>query len=247
MPFGIGTAVRRIMERAIAATANGRLAFLDTASFPWTADLEADTAAIRAELDDLLRDLGGIPNFQDVSEDQAGLTRGDEWKSYFFYAFGHRAEENCARCPRTAELLQRIPGMTTAMFSILAPGKHIPPHRGYYKGLLRYHLGVLIPGPPGACRIRVGTEVRAWEEGKSLVFDDTHEHEVWSDADRHRVVLFADFIRPLPFPLNVVNRLMLWALSKKASVRKGIERIRHPDMLEVARAAAEIRSRGVAR
>ena len=35
------------------------------------------------------------------------------------------------------------------MFSILAPGKRIPPHDGPYKGVLRYHLGLDGPGRTG--------------------------------------------------------------------------------------------------
>ena len=57
-----------------------------------------------------------------------------------------KAEENCARCPETVRVLKSIPGMKSAMFSILAPRKHIPEHRGMYKGVLRYHLGLIVPG-----------------------------------------------------------------------------------------------------
>ena len=60
---------------------------------------------------------------------------------------------------------------------MLSPGKHIPAHRGPYKGVLRYHLGLKIPEPREGCRIRVGEEVRHWEEGASLLFDDTEQME----------------------------------------------------------------------
>jgi beta-hydroxylase len=95
------------------------------------------------------------------------------------------------------------------MFSILSPGKHIPPHGGPYKGVLRYHLGLIVPGVPGSCRIRVGNDVRPWAEGKSLVFDDTFEHEAWNDSDGTRVVLFVDFKRPLEGVARVFNNVVL--------------------------------------
>jgi len=95
-------------------------------------------------------------------------------------------------------VLQKIPGMKSAMFSILAPRKHIPEHRGLWKGVLRYHLGLIIPEPVGSSRIRVGKDVRFWEEGKSMIFDDSHPHEVWNDCDSQRIVLFVDVERPLP-------------------------------------------------
>ena len=63
-----------------------------------------------------------------------------------------------------------------------------------YKGVLRYHLGLIVPGSEGSCRIRVGNDVRCWKEGKSLIFDDSHPHEVWNDCDSYRVVLFVDFV-----------------------------------------------------
>ena len=103
-------------------------------------------------------------------------------------------------CPRTAALMREIPGMTTAMFSILSPRKHILDHRGPYKGVLRYHLGLIVPRDAEACRIRVGEDIRHWEEGKSMIFDDTFNHEVWNDTDETRVVLFVDVLRPLPVP-----------------------------------------------
>ena len=112
-------------------------------------------------------------------------------------------------CPRTAELVQQIPGMVTAMFSILSPHKHILAHRGPYKGVLRYHLGLIVPSDKEACRIRVGDEIRHWEEGKSMVFDDTYEHEVWNDTDELRAVLFLDVLRPLPRAEAAINRAIV--------------------------------------
>lgn len=54
---------------------------------------------------------------------------------------------NCARCPRTMELLRKVPGAKTAFFSILSPHMHIPAHCGPYKGVIRCHLGLIVPNP----------------------------------------------------------------------------------------------------
>jgi ornithine lipid ester-linked acyl 2-hydroxylase len=102
--------------------------------------------------------------------------------------------------------------MTTAMISILSPRKHILDHRGPYKGVLRYHLGLVVPEDAEACRIRVGEDLRHWEEGKSMIFDDTFNHEVWNDTDETRVVLFVDVLRPLPFPESAINRAIIKAI-----------------------------------
>jgi beta-hydroxylase len=105
--------------------------------------------------------------------------------------------------------MEQIPGMKTAMFSILSPRKHILDHRGPYKGVLRYHLGLIVPADAEACRIRVGEDIRHWEEGKSMIFDDTFNHEVWNDTDQRRVVLFVDVLRPLPSPYAAINSLIV--------------------------------------
>jgi hypothetical protein len=80
---------------------------------------------------------------------------------FVLYGYGYWVKQNCARCPETARLLRKIPGLTMAFFSVLAPKAHIRPHRGPYKGLLRYHLGLMIPHPSSSCRIQVGDEVRS--------------------------------------------------------------------------------------
>jgi beta-hydroxylase len=56
--------------------------------------------------------------------------------------------------------------------------------------------------------MRVSDQVTSWEEGRLLVFDETHEHEVWNDTDQNRVVLLFYVVRPLPLPLAVLNRLV---------------------------------------
>jgi aspartyl/asparaginyl beta-hydroxylase (cupin superfamily) len=187
--------------------------FLDPADFSWTRRLEQGWPTIRKELDDVMRHRNSLPNFQDLSPDQRALSQDDGWKTYFFYAYGLKAWRNCRRCPETTRLLKQVPGMKTAFFSILAPGKHLPPHRGPFKGVLRYHLGLIIPQPELSCGIRVDEETRHWEEGKSLIFDDTYMHEAWNDTSRDRVVLFMDFVRPLRFPASLVNWILLKAIA----------------------------------
>ena len=186
----------------------GDSVFFTPEQFPWVQELEANWMVIRQELKEVLRDVDELPNFQDISKRQSRIANDNLWKTYFFYAFGFKATKNCDRCPKTTKLLERIPGMKVAFFSILAPGKHIPEHRGKHKGIIRYHLGIMVPEPKSDCRIRVADQIAYWEEGKSLIFDDTFYHEVWNDTNGYRVVLFLDIARPLCFPMSVVNWLV---------------------------------------
>jgi aspartyl/asparaginyl beta-hydroxylase (cupin superfamily) len=109
--------------------------------------------------------------------------------------------------------VRHIPGLKTAMFSIFEPGKHLPAHRGPYNGVLRLHLGLIVPdAEPDKIAIRVDRQVCRWQEGKVLIFDDAYEHEAWNHSSETRVVLFVDFVKPLRFPARLVN----WALMNLA-------------------------------
>ena len=190
----------------------GDATFFPAELFPWIEHVERNWTTIRDELETVLEDHEALANFQDISKDQVEITDDDRWKTFFLYGYGFEAELGVEMCPRTAALMREIPGMTTAMFSILSPRKHILDHRGPYKGVLRYHLGLIVPEDAQACRIRVGEDVRHWEQGKSLIFDDTFNHEVWNDTDETRVVLFVDVLRPLPSPESTINRLIVKAI-----------------------------------
>lgn len=187
---------------------------LDPATFGWVAGLEAEWKTIRAELDDVLSYRDQLPNFQDISVDQASITDDDGWKTFFFLGYGFRSDANCARCPQTAALIDAIPGVTTAFFSILSPHKRIPEHRGPWRGVLRYHLALQVPNPADQCGISVGGEVAHWEEGRSLLFDDGYDHHAWNDTDGVRVVLFVDVLRPLRPPAQQINRALIAAIGR---------------------------------
>ena len=193
--------------------------FLPVGTFDWIPGLEAEWKTIRAELDEVLTYRDQLPNFQDISVDQASITADDGWKTFFFFAYGFRSEANCARCPATTALLDAIPGVTTAFFSILSPGKHIGEHRGPWRGVLRYHLALKVPEPADAAGISVGGEVAHWEEGRSLLFDDGYDHFAWNDTDGVRVVLFVDVLRPLRAPADQLNRALIWTIGRSPYIQ----------------------------
>jgi aspartyl/asparaginyl beta-hydroxylase (cupin superfamily) len=197
------------MERAYArSSVQGELPIHDNAGFPWAGELERATPAIQRELAGVLARREPIPPFQEISPEQGAISQDDRWRTYVLYAYGVRANRNCRECPETAAAVARIPGMKTALFSILSAHKHIPAHRGPYKGLLRCHLGLSVPEPE-ACRIRVGSHFAGWREGRALIFDDTFEHEVWNEGGAPRAVLFIDFMRPMRAPMSWVNSAVL--------------------------------------
>lgn len=222
VPSSVGSRAQSVFDRLVMRTPSGQMEFFDVEDFPWVAGIESRADEIRAELDSLLAEVSSLPNFQDIQEEQRSLTADNLWKVFLFYAYGMRDDANCQRCPRTAEAVESIPGMTTAMFSILLPGKHIPPHVGPWKGVLRYHLALRTPSDESATRIRVGNSVKQWSDGKSLIFDDTFEHEVWNDSDEIRVVLFVDVIRDLPWWLSGVNRAFIGLIRSSPFIKRAL-------------------------
>ena len=202
--------LQNLLESGVAAVSpQGDPAIYESRQFPWAAEVEAGWREIRAELDQVMKFRDEIPSFHEILKEVSTITTDASWKTYFLAGIGMDCTGNAKRCPRTMELLRKIPGMKTAFFSILSPGKHIPAHRGAYNGILRFHLGLLVPEPREKCRIRIGNEYRSWSEGQSLIFDDTFNHEVWNDTTGYRVVLFVDFARPLWFPFHQLNTAIL--------------------------------------
>jgi beta-hydroxylase len=206
---------------------DGRKVFWDPDHFPFTKDLEADWHLIREECETVLTQQS-VPNIQDIFEEQAAITEGENWKSFMFRLYGYDFESNRTLCPETSRLLKKIPGMSSAMFSILAPGKRLLPHKGPYAGVIRYHLGLLIPDDPAACSITVNGIRKHWYPGKSMIFDDSFLHEARNDSGQIRVILFVDMIRELPFPLHSLNQAILRLIARSPfiqNVLKESERI----------------------
>ncbi|MFC0217798.1 aspartyl/asparaginyl beta-hydroxylase domain-containing protein [Pseudochelatococcus lubricantis] len=195
----------------------------DNATFPWVADIEREWHLIRHELDAVLERQSELPSFQDISADVKTISTDSRWKTFFLTGYGLKSEQNIAACPQTWRIVQKIPGLKTAMFSIFEPGKHLPPHRGPYNGVLRLHLGLIVPEPRDKLAIRVDDQVLHWEEGKALVFDDAYKHEAWNHTDRTRVVLFVDFVKPLRFPASLINWLLLNVAVFTPFIREGLD------------------------
>jgi beta-hydroxylase len=181
----------------------------DPRHFPWVQAVEADWQKVRAELDHVMQYRDAMPSFQDIVKEVGTIQQDDQWKTFFLKGVGMDCEENARRCPETMQVLNKIPGCTTGFFSILSPHKHIPHHRGPWAGVLRLHMGLIVPEPAHLCRIRIADQIHAWSEGKCLIFDDTYNHEVWNDTDGYRVVLFVDFERPLHWPMNLINHWLM--------------------------------------
>jgi ornithine lipid ester-linked acyl 2-hydroxylase len=230
-PFNRPSPVTRAFMRAVAAVERLNLKYskvgnppiYDNAVFPWIAAVERDWRAIRAELDHVLTRKNELPGFHELATDVSVISRDRGWKTFLLCGYGFRSANNIKLCPQTWAACQKIPGLITAMFSILEPGKHLPPHRGPYNGVLRLHLGMIVPEPREQLGIRVEKDVYRWNEGEAVVFDDAYEHEAWNKTPQTRVVLFVDFVKPLRFPANFLNWLLLHLAVFTPFIREGLD------------------------
>ncbi len=238
---GIKDSVNRIFQRAEDRGWYPRLPAFShdyLKDYPALRLLEEGYSDVRAECLVLLEYKAKLT---DVEQLGGSYTRGGihsaRWKSFMFKS-GRFIEENCRRAPRTAALLREIPGLYTAFFSILDPHQEIKPHRGYYKGFVRYHLGVIVPrdNADETCWLRVNADrednhtgpleaVRRgeryyWREGKGVIFDDTYLHDAANESDEVRVVLWLDLRRRMPVWLQAFNRLCLWIAHQEPSIAK---------------------------
>lgn len=179
--------------------------FFDRRLFPWMAAIEAETPVIRGELATLLAENapGVLPYVAMEPGTPANkwspLDHKLDWGAFHLWRNGVRDDAACARCQRTAALVEalplaRIPGRApTVFFSLLQPGTRLPAHTGVSNVRAIIHLPLIVP--PG-CGFRVGGETREWRPGRAWAFDDTIEHEAWNSSDELRAILIFDVWNP---------------------------------------------------
>ncbi len=201
-----------------------QIQFYETEAFDWVPAIEAAWRPIRAEIEAALA--VGTQGFRPYIQTEANRTRLDlnplldsaDWSTLFLCENSNRDEETIARFPETWAAVQAAPlpqipkSSPTVMFSLLRAGARINPHTGVHNARLTCHLPLIVPPD---CGFRVGNEVRQWEEGKLLIFDDTIEHEAWNGSAQDRVVLIFDIWRP---ELSAQERRELTALFQGAPV-----------------------------
>lgn len=236
--------VNAVFARAEARGRFRRLPAFDTdyhRDYPELALLEREYPAIRdealglLEIKDRITDLSAL-----VGTYTAGGIHTVQWKSFVLKS-RYFVPENCARAPVTTALLRQIPYAETAFFSILDPHQHIKPHWGYWKGFVRYHLGLLVPNDNanGECWLRVNARPEDnargdrdliengdkyyWRNGRGVIFDDTFLHDAENRSGQIRVVLFLDLRRRMPWYLSALNRTSLLLAQLDPQVR-GIRR-----------------------
>jgi aspartate beta-hydroxylase/beta-hydroxylase len=211
----MGWLLLRGLDRAYLRAVGGdrRPVFFDVErTHPELRAIDANYDAIRMELLAILPSKDSFPRYHEVDPNQVDISapgRGS-WRTFFVRLFGSGNRlPTCKLCPRTTEIVDRVPHLLQAFFSILDPGKSVPAHDGPHHYYLRYHTAFVVPreNPP---KIRIKDQVYCWKERESVLFDDSWNHEVYNQSDSVRVVLITDFIRPKPWYLCALTHFALW-------------------------------------
>jgi aspartyl/asparaginyl beta-hydroxylase (cupin superfamily) len=196
---------------------NRPVSFDVTKTYPPLDELTRRCSDIRAEVEAILPHKDRIPRYHEVDTNQKYISSQVDperaWRTYMFNSVMRRNESNSSRCPVTDRLLAKVPNVVNAFFSILEPGKSIPGHNGAYRGILRYHLALVVPevDPP---HMQVKDEIHQWKEGVAYFFDDSWKHEVTNHSPGIRVVLIVDVLRPLPLLPHALNAAAIWWMGR---------------------------------
>ena len=112
------------------------------------------------------------------------------------------------------------------MFSVLHSGKVLPEHCGPYKGVVRYHLGLITPKDNTHCLLTVNGIKYRWKEGEDIMFDDTFPHSVINRSDESRVILFLDIKKKFNnLFLDSLNTILLYLSKFNETVDHIVEKV----------------------
>ena len=215
------SAVRTIYDRRITTPP-----LLDLEhEFPGGAAFVAAWPAIREEALRVSAELHRIPRFHELMPEQSDISANDgrDWRMYILKAYGVEEPGHMAECPTYARLVRADPSVVSASFSYIGPRKHIPPHKGPFRGILRFYLMLAMPrhgdGTPAAVLKVDGVPYRL-NDGEYLLWDDTYEHEAWNESDDVRIVLSLDVRRPhMPFDLRCLSAAIIGGVGLGVKMR----------------------------
>jgi beta-hydroxylase len=181
--------------------------YVEVSGFPELAPLAENWQTIRREAQQLFESgrIRSATTYNDLGFNSFFKTG---WKRFYVKWYDEPLPSAKSLCPRTAELVESIPGVNAAMFALLPPGTKLGAHRDPFAGSLRYHLGLVTPNSD-LCRIVVDGEPYAWRDGEPVMFDETHIHIAENRSDVTRIILFCDIERPLRTRLvRALNRFV---------------------------------------
>ncbi len=197
--------------------------FYNKTDFPWLQILEDNAAVIKEEY---LRNtnIHKIISVQDINKRLQDFSYDDGWKVVLLKSYDTIIEKNAALYPNTMKVINQIPNVSNAIFSVLSPKKNIQVHRGMYRGIVFIHLGVFVPPPNNRHTFIVRDEKKHWKEGEAFGFEDSFMHEVVNNSDDYRAILLLEVERKdIPKLLKPVHNWIFNKLKTNANTKLIIE------------------------
>ena len=160
----------------------------------WVHRLEENSSIIIDEFNEIL----GEQQKAIFAGDSAWQNKimGTGWSAFRLKRLGKWNESNCKVFPKTYNLLRSLDipfAVRGVCFAKQTPGSGVNPHTDGRNFILTAHLGIKIPKEAW---LKVGDEVRSWEQGKVTILDTSFEHSTGNPSNEDRFVLIIDFWHP---------------------------------------------------
>ena len=191
---------------------------LKTEDFPEVDVLRRNWEVLRREALALSAagDIKGSANYDDLAFNSF-FRKG--WKRFYLKWYDDFMPSARALCPESVKLLESLPSVNAAMFTVLPVGGQLVAHRDPYAGSVRYHLGLVTPNDD-RCRIYIDGTPYSWRDGEDIVFDETFIHRAINEADSDRIILFCDIERPMRNRMaRAVNRFFCRRMMRAAATK----------------------------
>lgn len=153
--------------------------------------LKENWEAIRDEILAYEKERGDIKGMGSYSP---AAVSGNDWSTINLMSYMVLFHKNRKKFPLLTKLTDQIPSITTVTISVLSPHTEIKPHYGDTNGVIRVHLGLIVPAPYPTIAMKVGNDVQGWADGELLFFTIVQQHSVWNRSDKKRYVLIIDFV-----------------------------------------------------
>jgi len=199
-------------------------AVFEPKDFEWTSSFRDEWKTIRDEY--LQFEVHNeLRLFKSINADVSSIDIANGWKVVLLRVYGVNTHL-ATRFPKTMQLIERCP-CTLAFFSVFEPNTKLTQHRGLYKGVIRYHLPLVVPDEWDKCFINVHGRVLNWrihrDKPIDLMFDDLYLHHAENNTNQRRVVLFLDIKRDFKNPIiNAINSILLRFIRSNDAVNKTV-------------------------
>ena len=163
----------------------------DARSVPGLEKIKQNYEIIRAEAKVLL-DMGVFQRPPAADEPGYNTFEKGGWRMYPLKWYTKECGPSAVRaCPKTCAVMDSVPAVRSAMFTVLPPGAKLGRHHDPIASSLRYHLGLLTPNSD-LCALTLDGVKHVWKDGEELLFDQTYLHSAINRTNIVRVILFCD-------------------------------------------------------